>query len=56
MLASTFVLLGGAAMVVWIWPENRINTFAEVFEVFVAILGLSTSVIVVWSLWMKKDG
>ena len=47
-------MLGGVAMVVWLWPDNTINTVAEVFEAIVGILGFCTSAVVVWFLWTTE--
>lgn len=55
LLASSFVLVGGVAMVVWIWPDGQINLLSEVFQAAIAIFGLCTSVAVVWSLWWKGE-
>ncbi len=55
LLASVFVLLGGVAMVVWIWPSGTINLLSEVFQAVVAAFGLGTSLAVVWSLWWKGE-
>ena len=55
MLASIFVLAGGVVMAGWIWPDGAVNTFGEAFEAAVAIFGLGTSLIVVWSLWSNES-
>lgn len=48
MLASGFILLGGAATLVWLWPEEE-----SVVLKAVAVLSALVSLAVVASLWKK---
>ena len=47
-LASGFVVAGGAAMFLWIWPDD-----ASLFRAGVAILSVAVSLVVLATFWKK---
>ena len=57
-LATTFVLLGGLAMVNIVWPDTNWAdaTPLEIVRMVVAILAACSSLAVAWSFWRPTRG
>ena len=47
-MASAFVTVGGAALFIWIWPEDDSVLFSGI-----AVLSAALSLVIVASLWQK---
>ena len=47
-MASAFVAVGGAALFVWIWPDDGSVLFSGI-----AVLSAALSLVVIASLWQK---
>ena len=61
-VATAFVLVGGVAIVIWLWPEEIVDrqlsriSVELVLKAVGAVVAAITSLAVVWSFWSDDAG
>ena len=61
-VATAFVLVGGVAIVIWLWPEEIVDrqlsriSVELVLKALGAVVAALTSLAVVWSFWSDDPG
>ena len=61
-VATAFVLVGGVAIVIWLWPEEIVDRHISLMSVELvlkavgAVVAALTSLAVVWSFWSDSAG
>lgn len=62
LVATAFVLIGGIAIVIWLWPEEILDRHLSRISVELilkaagAVVAALTSLAVVWSFWSDGPG
>ena len=62
LVATAFVLIGGVAIVIWLWPEEIVDRHLSAISVELilkamgAVVAALTSLAVVWSFWSDGPG
>jgi hypothetical protein len=61
-VATAFVLVGGVAIVIWLWPEEIVDrqisriSVELILKAVGAVVAAFTSLAVVWSFWSDGAG
>ena len=61
-VATAFVLVGGVAIVIWLWPEEIVDrqisriSVELILKAVGAVVAALTSLAVVWSFWSDGPG